>query len=267
MNDHRNKLPIGVFDSGVGGISVLGEMVKKLPGEKYIYIADSANAPYGTKDRECVRALSENIARRLMAKGIKALVVACNTATSVAINNIRQSVDIPVIGMEPALKPAVEKVTECGQNGCILVMATPLTLKEDKFNSLYQKFNADASIIPLPCPGLVELIEAEASGAQIRGYLDELFRSLPSGDISSIVLGCTHYCFVRDQIAGILGETVTIFDGNAGTVRHLQNTLAANGLLSPYNGHTGKPDVEFLTTGKPDEIIPACRRFLDRALK
>lgn len=266
MSGGRNTQPIGVFDSGIGGISVLGEMIKELPDEKFIYLADSANAPYGTKDCNSVRAISVDIARELISKGIKALVVACNTATSVAVNQIRQSVDIPVIGMEPALKPAVEAAVETGKKGYIVVMATPLTLKEDKFNSLYQKFNTEASILPLPCPGLVELIESEASPEKLCQYLSELFNNLPSGEISSVVLGCTHYCFVRTEIAMTLGDSVTIFDGNEGTVRHLQNTLVSSGIQSPRCSDRNKTDIEFIATGNPDEMIPLCRRFLDKAL-
>jgi len=266
MSSGRNTQPIGVFDSGIGGISVLGELIKKLPDENYIYLADSANAPYGTKDRDCVRTISVNIAKGLINKGIKALVVACNTATSVAINQIRQSVDIPVIGMEPALKPAVEAAIETGNKGYIVVMATPLTLKEDKFNSLYQKFNTEASILPLPCPGLVELIESEASPEKLCQHLAELFLNIPSSEVSSVVLGCTHYCFVRTEIARTLGDSVTIFDGNEGTVRHLQNTLVSNGILSPRSDDRNETAIEFIATSNPHEMEPLCRRFLDKTL-
>lgn len=262
MDNHQNTSPIGVFDSGVGGISVLAELVKNLPREKYIYLADSANAPYGTKDCEYVREISLNAAGILYDMGVKALVVACNSATSVAINNIRDQFDIPVIGMEPALKPAVEM----GGSGAIVVMATPLTLKEEKFNNLFHKFNLEASIIPLPCEGLMELIESEAGMTDIVRYLKGLFQDLPVNQLSTVVLGCTHYCFIRNEISKVAGPTVKIIDGNAGTVRQLERTLSSLNLLAPLGKSKPSGQVEFLTTGDRDRIIPMCERFLQKSL-
>lgn len=262
MNMEQNLLPIGVFDSGVGGISVLAELIKTMPSEKYLYFADSANAPYGTKTCDCVRMLSLKNTETMYKRGIKALVIACNTATSVAINNIRQQLDIPVIGMEPALKPAVEN----GKKGLIVVMATPLTLKEEKFNTLYSRYTPQAAIMPLPCPGLVELIESEA-GSQINDYLHGLLQPLGTSEVSAVVLGCTHYCFVKKEISGILGPGVQIVDGNAGTVRHLKRTLAASKLLNQPVNPQVSPQVEFLTSGDEDRVIPICRRFLAKAME
>lgn len=261
MINGQTNLPIGVFDSGAGGITVLAELIRHLPGEKFIYLADSANAPYGTKGCECVRNLSLNAARILFAKSIKALVVACNTATSVAIKNIRSEFEIPVIGMEPAIKPAVE----AGREGNIVVMATPLTLKEEKFNNLFSKYNDGARIIPVPCPGLVELIESEAEPEKVKKYLINLFRDINISDVSTIVLGCTHYCFVKKQIQEITGERVKIFDGNAGTARHLKAILQDKKLLN--NGPDGQSVVELITTGDTKLIIPVYRRFLERLLE
>ncbi len=263
MNKQQSILPIGVFDSGIGGISVLAEMVQCLPGEKYLYLADSANAPYGTKDRDSVRDLSLKAARILLSRGIKALVVACNTATSAAINEIRQEFEIPVIGMEPALKPAVEM----SDNGCIVVMATPLTLKQEKFNSLYQRFNLDASIMPLPCDGLVELIESEAGAGEVRQYLNNLFSTLPIPEITTIVLGCTHYCFIRNEISEFIGPNVQIIDGNTGTVHYLKSILQSKDLLNPLDEKKKRVAVEFFTTGDSSKIVPLCRRFLQKGLQ
>ncbi len=262
MTVNQNMLPIGVFDSGVGGISVLAEIIRHLPGERYIYLADSANAPYGSKSCELVRKLSMDAAATLYSRKIKALVVACNTATSAAVNDIRKEYEIPVIGMEPALKPAVE----LGNPGIIAVMATPLTLKEEKFNVLYSKFNNEASIIPLPCPGLVELIESEAAPAQVTDYLELLLDGIDKSRISTVVLGCTHYSFIKKQILDTFGNNVRIIDGNAGTARHLINTLEARGLLAPGSREPKPAAVEFITTGDKNKIVPACRRFLEKAL-
>ncbi len=262
MVNNHNILPIGVFDSGIGGISVLTEIIKYLPGEKYIYLADSANAPYGTKSCQHVRELSLNAAKILFSEGIKALVVACNTATSAAVNDLRKQYAFPVIGMEPALKPAVE----IGKSGIIVVMATPLTLQEEKFNALYSRYNHEASIIPLPCPGLVELIESEAGTGRISEYLKQAFGNLEKSKISAVVLGCTHYSFIRKEISDTAGPHVKIVDGNAGTARHLINTLESYGLLAPGSKEPKPPEVKFITTGNRNEVIQVCRRFLKKAL-
>ncbi|PKM82654.1 MAG: glutamate racemase [Firmicutes bacterium HGW-Firmicutes-14] len=260
MNNQQTKLPIGVFDSGIGGISVLSHLVRCMPNEEYIYLADSAHAPYGTKDREYVRICSVNAARMLLNRGVKALVVACNTATSAAINNIRNEFDIPVIGMEPAVKPAVE----AGKSGNIVVMATPLTLKENKFNSLFRRFNLETSIIPLPCPGLVELIEKEVQPEEIKHYLFNVFRDIINTGISSVVLGCTHYCFIRREISEVAGPGTDIFDGNEGTVRQVKRSLINEGILVSEKEKPGDSEVEFMTTGDSNSIIPLCRRFYNK---
>ena len=147
--------PIGVLDSGLGGISVLRELVRLMPEEDYLYFGDSKNAPYGTKTAEEVLRLTRNTVSFLLEQGAKAIVVACNTATSVAIRELRQEYpSIPMIGIEPALKPAVEAKA----HSTVLVMATPMTLKKEKFSDLMHRYESDAKIIKVPCPGLVELI-------------------------------------------------------------------------------------------------------------
>lgn len=266
MSNVKKTSPIGVFDSGVGGISVLAETIRQLPGEKFIYLADSANAPYGTKGCECVRDLSVNAARELRLRGIKALVVACNTATSVAIQHIRNEFDIPVIGMEPALKPAVE----AGKSGNIVVMATPLTLREEKFNRLFEKYNNEAEIIPLPCPGLVEMIESGPKPEEIHNYLINLYKDIEMSKVSSIVLGCTHYCLIKKEIDEFAGASIMILDGNQGTARHLKKILAENNLLKEQTRSdealVSQNKVGFLTTGDSGVIIPLCEMFLKKSL-
>ena len=154
--ENRQECPIGVFDSGVGGISVLRELVAQMPNENYIFFGDSKNAPYGTKTLEEVQKLTCADAEYLLSRGVKALVVACNTATSAAIRILREKyADMPVIGIEPALKPAVH----AGGHPRVLVMATPMTLREEKFHALMQRFESDAEILRLPCSGLVEYVE------------------------------------------------------------------------------------------------------------
>lgn len=226
----KRQLPIGVFDSGLGGISVLRELAALMPHENFIYYGDSKHAPYGTKTLEEVRELTFADARHLTEQGVKALVVACNTATSAAITSLRQKyADMPVIGIEPALKPAVL----AKEKPRVLVMATPMTLREDKFRQLMERYQTQAEIVPLPCPRLVEFVEqGEITGSRLEQFLRETFADFSKNPADCVVLGCTHYPFVREMIKKILGEKVLIFDGGAGTARETQRRLAACGLLN-----------------------------------
>lgn len=225
----KTTLPIGVFDSGVGGISILRELVRLMPNENYIYFGDSANAPYGTKTLEQVVDLVCNDAEYLYNKGIKALVVACNTATSAGIGLLRKRyTEIPVIGIEPALKPAVLSA----EHPTVLVMATPMTLREEKFRCLMQRFEEKAEIIPLPCPGLMEFVErGELQSEALEQYLYHLFA--PYEKVDAVVLGCTHYPFVRRTIQKVLGNETMLFDGGEGTARETRRRLEELKLLNP----------------------------------
>ncbi len=222
--------PIGVFDSGLGGISVLRELVKIMPQEDFIYYGDSANAPYGTKSSEEVRALTYRTFDYLRERGAKAVVIACNTATSVAVRQMRADYpDFPIVGIEPALKPAVQH-----QPGArIVVMATPMTLRREKFKLLMKQYEDQADIIPLPCPGLMEFIERGVlRGAELEHYLRELFLPLEDAPIASVVLGCTHYPFIKEEIAHVLGGRVALFDGGEGTARELKRRVIEVGLAA-----------------------------------
>lgn len=223
--------PIAVFDSGLGGISVLRELVKQLPGENFLYFGDSANAPYGCRSTEEIRSLTMEHAKGFFSQGAKALVVACNTATSAAIDELRHCYpDKIIIGIEPALKPAVDRFP----GGKILVMATNATLREQKFASLLSRYAANCDIRKCPCPELVAFVE--------RGELDSpalgevLFRELgahldPLPD--AVVLGCTHYPFLKTAISRVVGASCTLLDGAQGTARETRRRLEQAGLLSP----------------------------------
>ena len=214
--------PIGVFDSGMGGISVLGELLRHMPTENYIYYGDSINAPYGIKSTEELIELSVNVSDFLVEQGVKAIVVACNTATSAAIKVLRSRYDIPIIGMEPALKPAVEKT----DSGKVAVMATEVTLREKKFAKLMERLDVGKPIEKVPCPELVPLVEnGIVEGPEIESAIKMCFKGVDTEGISSVVLGCTHFVFVKDAVRSVLGKDVMIFDGNLGTVRHLKNKL------------------------------------------
>ena len=226
----RQEAPIGVFDSGLGGISVLRACADLLPQEDFLYFGDSANAPYGERSLEEVRALSMAAADRLLKQGVKALVVACNTATSSAIVLLRQThPELPIIGIEPAVKPAAQG----GSGSAVLVMATPLTIREDKYQKLAASFCDLADVISLPCPGLAERIEqGHFEDETLDAYLQDLFRPYRDRDVEYIVLGCTHYPFIRRAIAKNFGRPVTIIDGSQGTARQLRRQLQARGWLT-----------------------------------
>ena len=250
-----DKRPIAVFDSGVGGISVLRELYAFMPNENYIYFGDSANAPYGSKSVSEVLKLSENITDRLIAMDAKAIVIACNTATSVAAAYLRDKYkEFPIIGVEPALKPAVLYK----EKSAVAVMATPITLREEKFKKLMASFEDKAEIIPVPCEKLAGMIEKGIlSGKEIEEYIKMLFE--PLGKIDSVVLGCTHYPFIKDSVKKVLGD-VSVFDGGEGTARETMRRLSLEHLLSD---NREKGEVLFINSNDSEEEIAFCKRLFE----
>ena len=244
---------IAVFDSGVGGISVLRHLRRLMPGERYLYFGDSANAPYGTKTKDEVEALTFAAARRLMARGVKALVVACNTATSAAIHDLREAYpDTIVIGIEPALKLAYDRY----HGGGIGVMATPMTLREEKFEALMHRYDQSCRVYKIPAPGLVELVErGQADSPEAENLLRELFAPY-QGKLDEVVLGCTHYPFAAKAISRVLGSGVALLDGGDGTARETRRRLAEADLLENGTGEV------ILTNSLPDEGILTLSRTL-----
>ena len=244
MNQKRD--PVGVFDSGVGGISTLREMIRELPEERFVYYGDTANAPYGTKSTEEVIACVRGVVDKLLEKQIKALVIACNTATGAAAATLRAELSIPVVGMEPALKPA----SKVRKNGAVLVLATPLTLHQEKFENLMKQYGQGA--VKVPCPGLMEIVEADDGAAALR-YLQELFSRFDVDKVDAVVLGCTHYVFLKDMIRDLLPERIAITDGNAGTARQLRRVLDREGLLNDEG--PGNVDLETSGTERDLELM------------
>ena len=211
----RKEDHIAVFDSGVGGISVLKELMALMPGENYLYFGDSANAPYGDRPTAQVRQLTMAAADMLMKRGIKALVVACNTATAAAICDLRNAYpDTIIIGIEPALKLAYDRYGA----GRVGVMATQVTLREEKFSHQLERF-PDMQVSLIPAPGLVELIESGKADSEETENLLRLLLQPYVGKLDALVLGCTHYPFVKDTVQKILGSEVQVLDGGAGTAR------------------------------------------------
>ena len=221
--------PIAVLDSGVGGISVLRELVRQMPNENFLYFGDSKNAPYGEKSPEEVLDLTRENLKALLARGIKAIVLACNTATGAAAKSLRAEYpDLILVGIEPAIKPA----SLLGDRPRVLVMATPLTLKQEKFCALMARFSDASQILPLPCAGLVELIEdGKLCGEELDRYLENLFLPHRGEKIDAVVLGCTHYPHVKDEIAKHLPHNAVILDGSEGTARETRRRLGEAGLL------------------------------------
>ena len=227
--DKKNR-PIGFFDSGVGGLSVLKEAIKLMPKEHYIYFGDSKNAPYGVREVEDVRDFTYKAVEFLIEKGAKAIVIACNTATSAAVAALRISYQgMPIVGIEPAVKPAVN----LKRQGPIIIMATPVTLKEKKFNNLMERYRDEADIFPMPCPGLMDFIESgKVKGKEVEGISRNKYKAFSREKIGAIVLGCTHYPFIKPVIEEILGQNIPIIDGGIGTSIELMRRLKSKGLIN-----------------------------------
>lgn len=237
--------PIGFFDSGVGGLSVLRYAQKAMPNENFIYFGDSANAPYGEKSREQVLSLSFEATEKLVKSNIKAMVIACNTATSVAVEELRAKYPFPIISMEPAVKPALNLT-----RGKVLLMATEVTLASKRVNALIQKYDTADRVIKVPCPHLAQKIEqAVFEKDETKEYLSEILSPYTGINATAVVLGCTHYPFVEDKIKAILGN-ISVFDGIDGTVERLKSVLEEKGLT---NKSSEKGKVE-LYSSKPDSI-------------
>ena len=262
--------PIGVFDSGLGGISVVRQIVQDMPHERVLYFGDSANAPYGTKTPQEVRRLSFDIMERFMSQGVKAVVIACNTATSAAVNALRDHYDIPIIGMEPALKVACDRGDTAAGDGPaparhmpqhVIVAATPLTLREHKFAALMDRFKANNMISPQPCPDLVEIVESGrlCDHDLVMRTLHRYFDGYDLPSIDSVVLGCTHFVFYRDYFRELLPSTTAIIDGNRGTVRHLGMVLGSLGKLAPEEMDGG---VEIANSDSGERIAALSRELL-----
>lgn len=228
-----SSAPVGVFDSGVGGLTVLREIRRLLPSEPLLYVADSAHAPYGDKPEQAVRERVFRIADHLIAEGAKALVVACNTATAVAVPALRERIPLPVIAMEPAIKPAVEQT----RSGVVGVLATNGTLSSQRFLHLLDRFGRQVEVLVQPCPGLVEQIEAgdgesPATQALLTKYVSPLIKR--GADV--LVLGCTHYPLLRSAIRDLVGPEVLITDSGLAVARQLQRRLEETQLLAPGPG-------------------------------
>lgn len=235
---------IGIFDSGAGGLSVYREIRKLLPSEKYVYFSDNANCPYGDKSREFITDRARAITKFLLAEGCEAIVVACNTATAAAISTLRgEFPDILFVGMEPAVKPAALGT----RTGVIGVLATAGTLKASKYLDTKEKYTDGIKVVEHVGQGFVELVESGIlDGAQAVKTVEASLRPLLDEGADKIVLGCTHYPFLKDVICALAGPDVEVIDPAPAAARHLEDVLAQRGLIR----HDG-PATRLESSGDP----------------
>ena len=262
MNMSKAKRAIGIFDSGIGGISVLKEMHRLFPHEDLIYFGDSKFAPYGEKLRSEIMARCTEICEFLISKGVKAIVIACNTATSAAVDMLRERYpNLPIIGMEPALKPAIQQ----SRSHYVAVMATPFTLSEKKFSDLMKKHQENNTIIKIPCPQLVQIAEHNELDdiAKIHDQLHQYFDEVDQDKLDAVVLGCTHFIFFKKHIQGILKDSVRIIDGNEGTCRHLMDILRER---NEINDTETKGSVMIYNSSKEDDILELSYELFQKEL-
>jgi glutamate racemase len=244
------KFPIGVFDSGIGGVSVLRALKELLPQEDFIYFGDSANLPYGEKSLEEIRKLSEAVTAFLLEKNCKIIVIACNTASAAALKHLRAlHPDVIFVGMEPAVKPAAEQT----QSGVVGVIATTATFQGELFASVVERFAQHVTVLRQPCPGLVQQIEAgelqsEKTEKMLRGWLEPMLEK----NIDTLVLACTHYPFVTPLLKKILGEKVRIIDPAPAVANRVKMLLAERDLLNPGTADGGH--IKYYTSGDEEKF-------------
>jgi glutamate racemase len=257
MSPTDREAPIGVFDSGVGGLSVLRAVRQLLPAERVLYLADQGHVPYGPRPLEEVRHFSREITRYLLAGGAKLIVVACNTASAAALHYLRETFpQVSFVGMEPAVKPAAE-TTRTGRVG---VLATPATFQGALYASVVERFANGVELYPHTCPGLVAQIEAGVlDGAETRRILEEALEPMLAAGIDTVVLGCTHYPFVIPLIEQIAGPGVRVIDPAPAVARQAGRLLETQGLL---RGGQESASMQFFTSGSPADF----ERLLPRLL-
>lgn len=262
--------PIGVFDSGVGGLSVLRAIRRQMPNQPVIYLADQAHVPYGSRTLEQVRAFSEGISHYLLSQGARLIVVACNTASAAALHSLRKTFpQMPFIGMEPAVKPAADHT----HSGIIGVLATPSTFQGALYASVVERFAQGVLVLQSTCPGLVGQIEAgDLDTLETRSILEEALQPMLKQGLDTVVLGCTHYPFVIPLIQEIVGPQVRVIDPAPAVARQAARVLgmlAVDSLVAsrPTPVGSGVVEVRFLTTGDPDRLGDLLPRLLGESGK
>jgi glutamate racemase len=257
MSDERERdvaRPIGIFDSGVGGLSVAREIRRALPAEDLLYVADTAYCPYGDRPNEEVRTRALAVGRFVQESGVKLLVAACNTASGAALEDLRAALTIPVVGLEPAVKTAVAQ-TRARRVG---VMATSGTLRSERFARLVRAYADGVQVLSQPCPGLADLIEeGHLDGDVLGARLEELTRPLREAGVDMVVLGCTHYLFVAPALERVLGPGVALVDSAPAIARRTAQLLDRSGQAR----RDGGGGLRVLTTGDAEKVEPVVRRL------
>jgi glutamate racemase len=249
-----NRQPVGIFDSGVGGLSVAREIRRALPAENLLYVADTAYCPYGDRPVDEVRERALAVGRHLEAAGAKVVIVACNTATGAALESLREALTVPVIGLEPAVKTGAART----RNRRVGVMATASTLRSERFARLVLAHGDGVEVLAQPCPGLVDLIEqGHLDGDVLAARVEELTQPLRDAQVDTVVLGCTHYPFVAEALRRALGPGVEIVDSGPAIARRLQQVLQDGGLAVA----TGPGSLRVRTTGEPGAVQPVVDRL------
>ncbi len=255
----QNQAPVGVFDSGIGGLATLKEIILELPGEDFIYYGDNANAPYGELPQHRIRTLTFACVDFLLDKGAKCIVIACNTASSAAVQAVRRRYSVPIVAMEPAVRPAASAL----KDGKALVMATSATLKQTLYKERIMECNIADRMLAAPCPRLVEMMEKGVlAGPEIDEAVEEYLLPHKDEKVDVLVLGCTHFVHIRENIERLARRfwpEVAVMDGNEGTSRQLQRILVKHNLQNPRSsGGT----VRFFTSGGPSFYLPLFERLL-----
>ncbi|MDA1329513.1 MAG: glutamate racemase [Chloroflexi bacterium] len=257
MQPILNKAPIGLFDSGVGGLSVLRAIRPTLPYENILYFGDQAHVPYGRRAKQELIQFSTAIVNYLIKHGAKLIVIACNTASAAALHALREQYpEFPIVGMEPAVKPAVQK----SESDIVGVLATPSTFESDLFSSIVERFAQDTTLLTSTCIGLVPEIEAgRANGLEARRILTEALVPMLEQGLDSLVLGCTHYAFAEKTITEIVGPDVAIIDPAPAIAQRIESLLTAGELLNP-DRLPGQ--IRYMTSGDPGEMQTRVRELI-----
>jgi len=260
-NRSVDSRPVGVFDSGVGGLTVLHECLVTMPHEDFVYLGDHARLPYGPRPLEEVRRFAREIAAYLEGQGVKLLLVACNTATSAALPQLQEELSIPVVGV---ITPEAHAAVQATRNRRIGLMATEATVQAGRYAQLVRALDAGAELVPVACPRLVPLIESdEPFGAETTDAVREYAAPLKAAEVDTVILGCTHYPLIRPVFQRVFGRGVTLVFSAEETAREVAETLARRGI---ENGEGREGSYRFLTTGEPALFRALGERFLQLPL-
>jgi len=257
MTNNIKNAPIGVFDSGIGGLTVAKELIKTLPGEDIIYLGDTARVPYGTKSQRTVIAYSQSNAEFLISKGIKLLVVACNTASSVSIPSLRSKFDIPVIGV---IDPGAKKAVSVTKSGKIGVIGTPSTINSSAYTKAIHNLDSGIQVFTRACPLFVPLAdEGRTEGEIVERIAEEYLNPIKESGIDVLVLGCTHYPLLKNTLQKVMGDDITLVDSAEETAKQIKSVLIQKDLLNDENRESER---EFYLTDVSDTFLSIAGRFL-----